>query len=141
MTSRADLPPGEFAFPGPLRDQLVAAVLSGAETTTTGVPADHEAAGDPPPVAGERMPVVDSAGRPAGVPEVTDVRVLRLADVDPRHAPAEGGGFASVAEWRSVHEEFRQGPQMREAAGDPRFTVDDDTPVVAERFRPVTRPP
>ena len=26
---------GEFAFPGPLRDQLVAAILDGAKTTTT----------------------------------------------------------------------------------------------------------
>ncbi|WP_407839899.1 ASCH domain-containing protein [Streptomyces sp. DSM 116496] len=141
MTAYADLPPIEFAFPGPLRDQLVAAVLSGAKTTTTGVLADYEAAGDPLPVAGERMVIVDSAERPVGVLEVTDVRVLRLADVDLRHALDEGEGFTSVAEWRSGHEEFWHGPQMREAIGDPHFTVDDDTPVVAERFRLVTRLP
>ncbi|MFF1410757.1 ASCH domain-containing protein [Streptomyces sp. NPDC058289] len=141
MAACADLPPVEFALPGPLRDQLVAAVLSGAETTTTGVLADFEAAGDPLPVAGGRMVIADSAGCPAGVLEVTDVRVLRPADVDLRHALDEGEGFASVAEWRSGHEEFWHGPQMREAGGDPHFTVDDDTPVVAERFRPVTRPP
>lgn len=141
MTAYEDLPPIEFAFPGPLRDQLVAAVLSGAKTTTTGVVADYEAAGDPLPVAGERMVIVDSAGLPVGVLEVTDVRVLRLADVDLQHALDEGEGFASVAEWRSGHEEFWHGPQMREAIGDPHFTVDDDTPVVAERFRLVTRLP
>ncbi|MFE4634434.1 ASCH domain-containing protein [Streptomyces sp. NPDC056773] len=141
MTAYEDLPPIEFAFPGPLRDQLVAAVLSGAKTTTTGVVADYEAAGDPLPVAGERMVIVDSAGHPVGVLEVTDVRVLRLADVDLQHALDEGEGFASVAEWRSGHEEFWHGPQMREAIGDPHFTVDDDTPVVAERFRLVTRLP
>jgi hypothetical protein len=28
---------GEFAFPGPLRDQPVAAILDGAETTTIGL--------------------------------------------------------------------------------------------------------
>ncbi|WP_327307546.1 ASCH domain-containing protein [Streptomyces sp. NBC_01298] len=141
MTAYEDLPPIEFAFPGPLRDALVAAVLSGAKTTTTAVLADYEAAGDPLPVAGERMVIVDSAGRPVGVLEVTDVRVLRLADVDLRHALDEGEGFASVAEWRSGHEDFWHGPQMREALGDPHFTVDDDTPVVAERFRLVTRLP
>ncbi|MFB6521668.1 ASCH domain-containing protein [Streptomyces sp. NPDC056401] len=141
MTAYADLPPIEFAFPGPLRDRLVAAVLSGAKTTTTAVLADYEAAGDPLPVTGERMVIVDSAGRPVGVLEVTDVRVLRLADVDLRHALDEGEGFTSVAEWRSGHEEFWHGPQMREAVGDPHFTVDDDTPVVAERFRLVTRLP
>lgn len=140
MTAYEDLPPIEFAFPGPLRDRLVTAVLSGAKTTTTGVLADYEAAGDPLPVAGERMAVVDSAGRRVGVLEVTDVRVLRLADVDLRHALDEGEGFTSVAEWRAGHEEFWHGPRMREAVGDPGFTVDDDTPVVAERFRLVARP-
>jgi uncharacterized protein YhfF len=30
-----ELPVMEFAFPGPLRDQLVAAILSGAKTTTS----------------------------------------------------------------------------------------------------------
>ena len=37
-----DLPVAEFAFPGPLRDQLVAAILAGAKTTTTGLVADYE---------------------------------------------------------------------------------------------------
>jgi hypothetical protein len=31
-----DLPIAEFGFPGPLRDQLVTAILRGAKTTTTG---------------------------------------------------------------------------------------------------------
>lgn len=141
MTSYENLPPALFAFPGPLRDALVAAVLSGAKTTTTGVLADYEAAGDPLPVPGELTALLDSAGCPVGVLEVTDVRVLRLAEVDLRHALDEGEGFASVAEWRSAHERFWHGPQMREAVGDPHFTVDDDTPVVAERFRLVTRLP
>lgn len=30
-----DLPKAEFAFPGPLRDQLVAAILDGTKTSTT----------------------------------------------------------------------------------------------------------
>ncbi|HEX5993959.1 MAG TPA: hypothetical protein VFY84_02325 [Jiangellales bacterium] len=32
-----DLPTFEFAFPGPLRDKLVAAVLDGTKTATTGL--------------------------------------------------------------------------------------------------------
>ena len=31
------MPLAEFAFPGPLRDQLVAAILTGAKTSTTGL--------------------------------------------------------------------------------------------------------
>jgi uncharacterized protein YhfF len=53
-----DLPPAEFAFPGPLRDQLVAAILAGTKTTTTGLPADYEHEGEALPVPGERQAVV-----------------------------------------------------------------------------------
>ena len=42
-----DLPVAEFAFPGPLRDQLVAAILAGEKTTTTGLVADYEHENDP----------------------------------------------------------------------------------------------
>src|SRR5215831_12534657 len=57
-----DLPVAEFAFPGPLRDQLVAAILSGTKTTTSGLVADYEHEGDPLPWAGLRQAVTDSAG-------------------------------------------------------------------------------
>ena len=72
-----DLPIAEFAFPGPLRDQLVAAILAGAKTTTTGL----------------------------------------------------------VADWRAGHEQFWHSAEMRQALGDPGFTVGDDTLVVAQEFR------
>ncbi|MEV5596412.1 ASCH domain-containing protein [Streptomyces sp. NPDC052496] len=139
MSAHEDLPPFEFAFPGPLRDRLVAAVLSGAKTTTTGLLADYEHEGDPLPRAGERYQVPDSDGRPVAVIEVTEVRVLRLADVDLRHAVDEGEGNETVADWRADHESYWHGPEMRAALGDPDFRVDDDTQVVAERFRVVER--
>ncbi|MFJ9947364.1 ASCH domain-containing protein [Kitasatospora sp. NPDC091207] len=127
----------EFAFPGPLRDQLVAAVLNGAKTSTTGLVADYEHENEPLPRVGVRSAVIDSAGRPVAVTETTDVRVVPLAEVDLRHAVDEGEGFTTVAEWRSVHEGFWHGEEMRAALGDPGFTVDDTTPVVLERFRVV----
>ncbi|MFE2726794.1 ASCH domain-containing protein [Kitasatospora sp. NPDC059327] len=127
----------EFAFPGPLRDQLVAAVLSGAKTSTTGLVADYEQENEPLPRVGVHSAVIDSTGRPVAVTETTEVRVVRLAEVDLRHAVGEGEGFTTVAEWRSVHEGFWHGEEMRAALGDPGFTVDDTTPVVLERFRVV----
>jgi uncharacterized protein YhfF len=54
-----DLPVAEFAFPGPLRDQLVAAILAGAKTTTTGPVADYEHEDEPLPVPGLHQVVVD----------------------------------------------------------------------------------
>lgn len=84
-----DLPVAEFAFPGPLRDQLVAAIVAGAKTTTTGLVADYEHENEPLPVPGLRQVVVDSAGRPVAVIETTAVRVVRLGDVDLNHALGE----------------------------------------------------
>lgn len=130
-----DLPVAEFAFPGPLRDQLVAAVLAGRKTTTTGLVADYEREGEPLPEPGLRQAVADSAGNLVAVIETTAVRVIRLGDVDLAHAIGEGEGYASVAEWRAGHERFWHSPEMREALGDPDFTVSDGTLVVAHTFR------
>ncbi|OWA09149.1 RNA-binding protein [Streptomyces sp. CS113] len=135
------LPRAEFGFPGPLRDRLVAAILDGSKTTTTGLVADYAHEGEPLPRAGRREAVVDSRGLPVAVIEVTEVRVVPLADVDLAHVVDEGEGCTSVAEWRAEHERFWHGAQLRAALGDPEFTVDDTTPVVLERFRVVTVPP
>jgi uncharacterized protein YhfF len=134
------LPPAEFAFPGPLRDQLVAAILAGSKTTTTGLVADYEHEDEPLPRPGHRAAVLDSAGHPVAVIETTVVRVLRLGDVDLAHALGEGEGYTSVAQWRAGHERFWHSAAMREALGDPEFTVDDDTLVTAEAFRLVELP-
>ncbi|WP_281268302.1 hypothetical protein [Arthrobacter livingstonensis] len=42
MTDHSKLPIAEFAFPGPLRDQLVAAILDGFKTSTTGTVLEYE---------------------------------------------------------------------------------------------------
>jgi uncharacterized protein YhfF len=135
-----DLPPAEFGFPGPLRDQLVAAILSGAKTSTTGLVIDYEHDNAPLPSVGQLSAVVDSADRRIAAIEVTEVRVLRLADVDLPHVLDEGEGDESVAQWRAGHERFWDSAEMRAELGDPDFTVNDDTLVVAERFRLVFTP-
>ncbi|MFH9573532.1 ASCH domain-containing protein [Streptomyces sp. NPDC017454] len=137
-TDLASLPRAEFAFPGPLRDQLVAAILDGSKTSTTGLVVDYEHAGEALPEAGRREVVVDSQDRPVAVIEVTDVRVVPLGRVDLAHAVDEGEGYTTVAEWRAGHEGFWHSEEMRAALNDPGFAVDDTTPAVLERFRLVT---
>jgi uncharacterized protein YhfF len=134
MTS-SRLSVGEFGFPGPLRDQLVAAILSGAKTTTSGLLLGYERDGEPLPRPGDRWVVIDSAGEPVALIEVIAVRVMRLADVDLAHAVGEGEGFGSVAEWRAGHEAFWHSDELRADLGDSAFTVDDDTRIVADQFR------
>ena len=129
-----DLPVAEFAFPGPLRDKLVAAILAaprppraawsrGTRRNTSHCrdPVSARSWWTPPP--------------PVAVIETTGVRVVRLGDVDTDHALGEGEGFTSVAEWRADHERFWHSAEIREELGDPDFTVDDDTLVVAQTFR------
>ncbi|MFF9509080.1 ASCH domain-containing protein [Streptomyces sp. NPDC014724] len=137
MSNREPLKPFLLTFPGPLRDRLVAAVLAGEKVSTTGLLAEYEAEKEELPPVGERSALIDSDGRETAVLEVTEVRVLRLGDIDLQHAIDEGEGDTSVAEWRAGHEKFWHSQEMREALGDPEFTVDDDTMVVAERFRVV----
>jgi uncharacterized protein YhfF len=137
MSNREALKPFLLAFPGPLRDQLVGAVLAGVKVSTTGLLAEYAAEQEELPAVGERSALIDSDGREIAVVEVTEVRVLRLGDVGLQHVLAEGEGDTSVAQWRAGHERFWQGEEMREALGDPEFTVDDDTLIVAERFRVV----
>jgi uncharacterized protein YhfF len=132
--SLEDLPAAEFAFPGPLRDQLVAAILTGSKTMTTGLVADYEHEGEPLPHPGLRQAVIDSAGNRVAVIETTTVRVMRLGDVDLAPALGEGEGYRTVAEWRAGHERFWHSAQVREALDDPEFTVDDDALVIAQAF-------
>jgi uncharacterized protein YhfF len=131
----ASLPIGEFAFPGELRDRLVAAILAGRKTTTSFLFHELEIDGEELPRAGDREVVIDSGGRPVAVIEMTDIRVLPLAEVDRRHAVDEGEGFDDVGQWRRDHEAYWHGAEYREAIRQPGFTVDDATLMVAQRFR------
>ncbi|GHP19429.1 hypothetical protein RN2511_041650 [Rhodococcus sp. NKCM2511] len=128
----ADLPIVEFAYPGPLRDTLVAAVLSGAKTSTASLLAQYT--DEELPRVGERGAVVNSTGAAVGVIETTAVDVVALSDVPLQHALDEGEGYADVALWRAGHERFWQSVEVREELGNPNFTVNDDTQVVLERF-------
>lgn len=125
----------EFAFPGPLRDSLVAAIIDGTKTSTTSTLVEYSIEDEPLPVVGTRQTVVDSDDTAVAVIETTSVEIVALASVDLQHALDEGEGHTTVAEWRAAHERFWQGEAMRAWLGDEQFSVDDDTMVVLERFR------
>jgi uncharacterized protein YhfF len=112
-----------------LRRRLVDAVLRGEKTATAGLRADYAPhTEDRLPEAGDRSVLLGYDGEPLAVVEKTEVRVVRAADVDLDFARDEGEGFETVADWRRAHEEFWADRD-----------VNDDTLVVAERFRIVQR--
>ncbi|MHA7262144.1 ASCH domain-containing protein [Arthrobacter sp. TMN-37] len=141
MTVSSPLPTAEFGFPGPLRDKLVAAILSGAKTTTTSLLMEYAIDEEPLPAVGTRQLVIDSHDSPVAVIETLAVEQARLGSVSWAHAQAEGEGHANLGEWRADHEAYWHGPDMRDFLGDPAFTVTDQTLVVLERFRLVASPP
>lgn len=135
----ADLPVAEFGFPGPLRDALVAAILRGEKTSTTGLLEEYRREGSPLAEVGSREAVVDSQGARVAVIETTEVEVKRMGDVDLPFAIEEGEGFTTLEEWRDAHVRFFTSPEMTALLGDPPVPVDDDTLVVCMRFRLVER--
>jgi uncharacterized protein YhfF len=119
-----DLPPMELGYARtPLRRQLVEAVLRGEKTATAGL-YGHE----PLPRPGDRFLLLDFDDRPVAVVETTEVRVVRVDEVDLDFARDEGEGFETVADWREAHEQFWSDR-----------AIADDTLVVAERLRLVER--
>lgn len=134
-----DLPLGEFGFPGPLRDRLVAAILAGEKVSTTGLLEEYRREGTPRGSPGDRELVVDSEGRGVAVIETTEVEVRRMGDVDLAFAIDEGEGFETVEDWRDAHVRFFTSPEMTAALGDPPVAIDEDTLVVCVRFRVVER--
>jgi uncharacterized protein YhfF len=87
----------EFGFPGPLRDQLVEAGLSGVKTATSSLLADWQRDGEQPPAAGELQTVIDSAGTPVVIIEILGSEVVALGAVDDRVARAERESYQTAA--------------------------------------------
>jgi uncharacterized protein YhfF len=126
-----------------LRDELTALALAGTKTTTASLAREYEADGSSLPRAGQRDFLINSEEELVALVETLDVRIVRLADVDDRHAIDEGEGYASAAEFRASHELYWNTyiEKLRLQLGDPDFVLNDDTLVVLERFRIVERLP
>ena len=134
MTEQGDLPTLELAFPGPERDLALTAIRSGQKTAMTGLLELLEHDGEAVPRAGQRLAVLDSDGRPAMTIELVEVRVVPVKDIDDDFARSEGRGYADAAAWREAHRDFFHSEGVSSYLGHvPAF--DDDTLVIAERFR------
>ncbi|MGK5683439.1 ASCH domain-containing protein [Actinoplanes sp. URMC 104] len=109
----------------------MSAILTGAKTAMTGLPALH--AGEPLPAAGDRFRVVDSTGRAVAVIELTDVGTSPISAVTDDYAHAEGRGYRDAADWRAGHEDFFRSDLVAGILGGVP-DIDDDTLVLTQRF-------
>ena len=133
------LPIGEYAFPGPLRDRIVAAILDGDKTSTSSLAEEWRRDGAEFPRVGGLEVVIDSAGEAVCITRNITVTITRLANVPSEHAVAEGEGFDDVAAWRRAHEKFWTSDDYRAAVGEPPIAIDDDTEVVCVSFEVMHR--
>lgn len=117
------LPRTSFAHPGPLRDALIADLLTGRKRATVSLFNDYPALRDMPQ-PGELQVVLDSREEPVAILETTEVQVVPIGEIREEFVAADGASFASVAHWREVHEDLWK-----------RGKLADDEPVVCEWVR------
>lgn len=127
-------PPEAWAFGATPEqaDELLAVVLAGTKTATASSWQDYADEDEPLPAVGDLSIVLDGAGEPRAVLEVTAVEVTPFDEVTAEHAYAEGEDDRTLASWRRIHEQF-----WREYSAHG-FTV--DMSVVCERFRVLAAP-
>ncbi len=124
------LPPPAWAFGATPEqaDELLALVLSGAKTATSGALWDYEAEGEQLPKPGALGIVTDGRGVPHALVVTTRVEIVPFDEVSAEHAYLEGEGDRSLATWREVHERFFTEHAVH------RHGFSRDMPVVLERF-------
>jgi uncharacterized protein YhfF len=95
-----------FGDSATMADDLLAYVLTGEKTATSGMLKDYEIDGDPLPVIGDRSIILNGKGIPVCVVEITNVLIQAYNEVDETFALAEGEGFKSLKDWKEVHWNF-----------------------------------
>ncbi|MFW0182686.1 ASCH domain-containing protein [Rothia sp. CCM 9417] len=134
------LPVGEYGTPGPLRDRLVAAILSGQKTATSSLYEEYRRFGEDLPQVGQREIVLDSHQHPVCLTETVAVEVLPVSDMKLDFALAEGEGFTSVDDWWAAHRTFWGSEDYRTHLGQPEIELDENTLVVCQWFRMLPLP-
>jgi uncharacterized protein YhfF/RimJ/RimL family protein N-acetyltransferase len=118
-----------WAF-GPSEDpepatELGLLVRDGPKRATTSLVAEYQEDDDPLPEVNDFSVVLDGGGTALCIIRTTQVDVCAFGEVDEQFAWDEGEGDRSLGYWRRVH---------IEAFSRDDFVVDDETPVVLERF-------
>lgn len=140
MADMGALPVAEYGTPWPLRDRLVAAILSGRKTATSSLYEEYRRFGEDLPQVGQREIVVDSHQHPVCLTETVAVEVLPVSGISLDFALAEGEGFTSVEHWWQAHLVFWSSEDYRTHLGQPEIELDGNTLVVCQRLRVLPLP-
>jgi signal transduction histidine kinase/uncharacterized protein YhfF len=116
-------------------DRRIAQVRAGTKTVSVSLSREWDLEGGPPRV-GQRLPMLDHAGRRRGIVEVLRVVELPFAEVGEDVVAADDGA-ATPAEWRARHRAFYDGCREEIAflVGEPGWRLTDEEPMVALFYR------
>lgn len=115
----------EFGTPGISRESLVNLVLHGQKRATAALLSEYQSEGEQIEHVGELLAMTNNDGQHVGTLRVTQVDVMRFADVPDRFAIAEAEGDLDAADFRTSHRSYW------ENTGE---VVEDDTLVVTVYF-------
>ena len=127
----------EFGYDGDggAGDARIAQVLAGTKTVSVSLSREWDLEGGPPRV-GQRLPMIDPAGRRRGTVEVLRVAELPFSEVG-EDVVAADANVATVAEWRERHRAFYDGCRDEVAflIGEPGWRLTDEEPMVVLFYR------
>jgi len=116
----------EFGTKGEFRDELIALILQGKKKATAGtLEWDYRVNGEPIEFVGEKLAVLNNDGEQVATIQVTQVDVVRFANVPDEFALAEGEGDLSGDEFRKGH--MRYWTKLG-------LTINEDTEIVLLYF-------
>ncbi|GAC1334293.1 MAG: ASCH domain-containing protein [Bradyrhizobium sp.] len=115
--------------------ELAELVVAGTKRATAGLVRQFGPAGEPAPIEGGYVVLLDGAGRPRAIWRTTEVRVGPLNSVDERFARDEGEGERTRDWWLSAHRRF-----FARRAAEHAFQMHDEIETVFERFEVVWPP-
>jgi uncharacterized protein YhfF len=112
--------------------ELAELVVAGTKRATAGLVRQFGPDGEPPPVVGGYVILLDGAGRPRAIWRTTEVRVGPLNSVEEWFARDEGEGERTREWWLSAHRRF-----FGRRAAAQGFQMNDEIETVFERFEVV----
>ena len=115
--------------------ELAELTVAGIKRATAGLVRQFGPGGEPPPVVGGFVVLLDGAGRPRAIWRTTELRIGPLNSVDERFARDEGEGERTREWWLSAHRRFFE----RRAAAQG-FQMHDEIETMFERFEVVWPP-
>ena len=112
-----------------MASELAELTVAGTKRATAGLLRQFGAGGEPPPVVGGYVVLLDGANRPRAIWRTTEVRIGPLDSVDERFAWDEGEGERTREWWLAAHRRF-----FGKYAAAHGFQMHDGIETVFERF-------